>query len=75
MEFNKENKEEIIKRLVDLEKKVEMINEKLNSGIKKNNSYGKKYEINLSTGNRSFLKVLSIVILTFFIIYWIFRIL
>tara|TARA_B100000902_G_C27251403_1_gene885488 strand:+ start:14 stop:241 length:228 start_codon:yes stop_codon:yes gene_type:complete len=75
MEFNKENKEEIIKRLVDLEKKVEMIDEKLNSGIKKNNSYGKKYEINLSTGNRSFLKVLSIVILTFFIIYWIFRIL
>ena len=75
MEFNKENKEEIIKRLVDLEKKVEMIDEKLNSGIKKNNSYGKKYEINLSTGNRGFLKVLSIVILTFFIIYWIFRIL
>jgi hypothetical protein len=34
----------------------------------------KKYEMNLTSGNRNFLKVLSISIVTFFIIYWVFRI-
>ena len=74
MKFDKENKEEIFKRLIDLEKKVSSIDKKLNSGTNKESPHDKKYEMNLTHGNRNFLKIISIVILAFFIIYWIYRI-
>ena len=74
MKFDKENKEEILKRLIDLEKKVSSIDKKLNSGTNKESPYDKKYEMNLTHGNRNFLKIISIIILAFFIIYWIDRI-
>ncbi|MFL2642622.1 MAG: hypothetical protein ACJ0GV_03775 [Dehalococcoidia bacterium] len=74
MKFNEENKEEIYKRLNDLEKQVENINQSLRSETSIKIDDQKKYEMNLTSGNRNFLKVLSISIVTFFIIYWVFRI-
>ena len=74
MESNKENKEEIYKRLVKLEKEVEKIKNSLNLEFKENIEDQRKYEMNLTSGNRNFLKVLSISVITFFIIYWILRI-
>tara|TARA_B100001250_G_scaffold411007_2_gene438633 strand:+ start:478 stop:711 length:234 start_codon:yes stop_codon:yes gene_type:complete len=74
MKFNEENKEEIYKRLNDLEKQVENINQSLRSETRIKIDDQKKYEMNLTSGNRNFLKVLSISIVTFFIIYWVFRI-
>ena len=74
MESNKENKEEIYKRLIKLEKEVEKIKISLNLEFKENIQDQRKYEMNLTSGNRNFLKVLSISVITFFIIYWILRI-
>ena len=74
MESNKENKEEIYKRLNNLEKEVENIKISLNLESKENKEDQIKYEMNLTSGNRNFLKVLSISVITFFIIYWILRI-
>ena len=74
MESNKENKEEIYKRLIKLEKEVEKIKISLNLEFKENIEDQRKYEMNLTSGNRNFLKVLSIFVITFFIIYWILRI-
>mgnify|MGYP005737308535 FL=1 len=74
MESNKENKEEIYKRLIKLEKEVEKIKNSLNLEFKENIEDQRKYEMNLTSGNRNFLKVLSISVITFFIIYWILRI-
>jgi len=74
MESNKENKEKIYKRLIKLEKEVEKIKISLNLESKKNIEDQRKYEMNLTPGNRNFLKVLSISVITFFIIYWILRI-
>ena len=74
MESNKENKEEIYKRLIKLEKEVEKINISLNLESKENTEDQRKYEMNLTSGNRNFLKILSISVIIFFIIYWILRI-
>ena len=74
MESNKENKEEIYKRLIKLEKEVEKIKISLNLESKENTEDQRKYEMDLTSGNRNFLKVLSISVITFFIIYWILRI-
>ena len=74
MESNKENKEEIYKRLIKLEKEVEKINISLNLESKENTEDQRKYEMDLTSGNRNFLKVLSISVITFFIIYWVLRI-
>ena len=74
MESNKENKEKIYKRLIKLEKEVEKIKISLNLESKGNIEDQRKYEMNLTSGNRNFLKVLSISVITFFIIYWILRI-
>ena len=74
MESNKENKEEIYKRLIKLEEEVEKIKNSLNLEIKENIEDQRKYEMNLTSGNRNFLKVLSISVITFFIIYWVLRI-
>jgi len=74
MESNKENKEEIYKRLNNLEKEVENIKISLNLESKENKEDQIKYEMNLTSGNRNFLKVLSISVIIFFIIYWILRI-
>ena len=74
MESNKENKEEIYKRLIKLEKEVEKIKNSLNLEFKENIEDQRKYEMNLTSGNRNFLKVLSISVIIFFIIYWILRI-
>ncbi len=74
MESNKENKEEIYKRLIKLEKEVEKIKISLNLESKENTEDQIKYEMDLTSGNRNFLKVLSISVITFFIIYWVLRI-
>ena len=74
MESNKENKEEIYKRLIKLEKEVEKIKISLNLESKENTEDQRKYEMDLTSGNRNFLKVLSISVIIFFIIYWILRI-
>ena len=74
MESNKENKEEIYKRQIKLEEEVEKIKNSLNLEFKENIEDQRKYEMNLTSGNRNFLKVLSISVITFFIIYWILRI-
>ena len=73
MESNKENKEEIYKRLIKLEKEVEKIKNSLNLESKENTEDQRKYEMDLTSGNRNFLKVLSISLITFFIIYWVLR--
>ena len=74
MESNKENKEEIYKRLDNLEKEVENIKISLNLESKENKDDQRNYEMNLTSGNRNFLKILSISVIIFFIIYWILRI-
>ena len=74
MKSNKENKEEIYKRLIKLEKEVEKIKISLNLESKENTEDQRKYEMDLTSGNRNFLKVLSISVITFFIIYWVLRI-
>ena len=74
MESNKENKEEFFKRLIKLEKEVEKIKISLNLEYKENIEDQRKYEMDLTSGNRNFLKVLSISVITFFIIYWVLRI-
>ena len=74
MESNKENKEEIYKRLIKLEKEVEKIKISLNLESKEITEDQRKYEMDLTSGNRNFLKVLSISVITFFIIYWVLRI-
>jgi len=74
VESNKENKEEIYKRLNNLEKEVENIKISLNLESKENKEDQRKYEMNLTSGNRNFLKVLSISVIIFFIIYWVLRI-
>ena len=74
MESNKENKEEIHKRLIKLEKEVEKIKIVLNLESDEKIEDQRKYEMYLTSGNRNFLKVLSISVITFFIIYWILRI-
>ena len=74
MESNKENKEEIYKRLIKLEKEVEKIKIGLNLESDEKIEDQRKYEMYLTSGNRNFLKVLSISVITFFIIYWILRI-
>jgi len=69
MESNQENKEEIYKRLTKLEKEVEKLKIGLNLESDKNIEDQKKYVMNLTTGNKNFLKVLSISVIAFFIIY------
>ena len=69
MESKQENKEEIYKRLIKLEKEVEKLKIVLNLESDKNIEDQKKYEMNLTAGNRNFLKVLSILVIAFFIIY------
>ena len=48
MKFNEENKEEIYKRLNDLEKQVENINQSLRSETSIKIDDQKKYEMNLT---------------------------
>ena len=74
MESKQENKEEIYKRLNILEKEVENIKKNLNIENIYEDDDQKKYEISLTSGNRSFLKVLSILVISFFIIILISRI-
>ena len=69
MESKQENKEEIYKRLIKLEKEVEKLKIVLKLESDKNIEGQKKYEMNLTAGNRNFLKVLSISVIAFFIIY------
>ena len=74
MKLNQENKDEILERIIDLEKKVSIIDQKLNSNTSIKNHDQKKYEMNLTSGNINFLKILSIIVLVFFIAYWSLRI-
>tara|TARA_A100001015_G_scaffold270617_1_gene323337 strand:- start:414 stop:647 length:234 start_codon:yes stop_codon:yes gene_type:complete len=74
MKLNQENKDEILERIIDLEKKVSIIDQKLNSNTSIKNPDQKKYEMNLTSGNINFLKILSIIVLVFFIAYWSLRI-
>tara|TARA_A100001011_G_C14100837_1_gene752712 strand:+ start:269 stop:502 length:234 start_codon:yes stop_codon:yes gene_type:complete len=74
MKLNQENKDEILERIIDLEKKVSIIDQKLNSNTSIKNADQKKYEMNLTSGNINFLKILSIIVLVFFIAYWSLRI-
>ena len=69
MESKQENKEEIYKRLIKLEKEVEKLKIVFNSESDKNVQDQKKYEMNLTTGNRNFLKVLSFTVIVLFVIY------
>ena len=48
--------------------------QKLNSNNSIKNADQKKYEMNLTSGNINFLKILSIIVLVFFITYWSLRI-
>jgi len=74
MKLNQENKDEILERIIALEKKVSIIDQKLNSNTSFKNADQKKYEMNLTSGNINFLKILSIIVLVFFIAYWSLRI-
>ena len=74
MKLNQENKDEILERIIGLEKKVSIIDQKLNSNTSFKNADQKKYEMNLTSGNINFLKILSIIVLVFFIAYWSLRI-
>ena len=74
MKLNQENKDEILERIIALEKKVSIIDQKLNSNTSIKNTDQKKYEMNLTSGNINFLKILSIIVLVFFIAYWSLRI-
>ena len=55
-------------------KEVENIKISLNLESKENKDDQRNYEMNLTSGNRNFLKILSISVIIFFIIYWILRI-
>ena len=66
MKLNQENKDEILERIIALEKKVSIIDQKLNSNTSFKNADQKKYEMNLTSGNINFLKILSIIVLVFF---------
>ena len=74
MKLNQENKDKILERIISLEKKVSLIDQKLNSNNSIKNDNQKKYEMNLTSGNVNFLKILSIIVLVFFITYWSIRI-
>ena len=74
MKLNQENKDKILERIISLEKKVSIIDQKLNSNTSIKNADQKKYEMNLTSGNINFLKILSIIVLVFFIAYWSLRI-
>jgi hypothetical protein len=74
MKLNQENKDGILERIIALEKKVSIIDQKLNSNTSIKNTDQKKYEMNLTSGNINFLKILSIIVLVFFIAYWSLRI-
>ena len=74
MKLNQENKDKILERIISLEKKVSLIDQKLNSNNSIKNDNQKKYEMNLTSGNINFLKILSIIVLVFFIAYWSLRI-
>ena len=74
MKLNPENKDEILERIIALEKKVSIIDQKLNSNTSIKNADQKKYEMNLTSGNINFLKILSVIVLVFFIAYWSLRI-
>ena len=74
MKLNQENKDKILERIIALEKKVSLIDQKLNSNNSIKNDDQKKYEMNLTSGNINFLKILSIIVLVFFIAYWSLRI-
>ena len=74
MKLNQENKDEILERIIALEKKVVIIDQKLNSNTSIKNADQKKYEMNLTSGNINFLKIFSIIVLVFFIAYWSLRI-
>ena len=74
MKLNQENKDKILERIISLEKKVSLIDQKLNSNNSIKNDNQKKYEMNLTSGNINFLKILSIIVLVFFITYWSIRI-
>ena len=74
MKLNQENKDEILERIIALEKKVSIIDQKLNSNTSIKNADQKKYEMILTSGNINFLKILSIIVLVFFITYWSLRI-
>ena len=74
MKLNQENKDEILERIIALEKKVSIIDQKLNSNTSIKNADQKKYEMNLTSGNINFLKIISIIVLVFFIAYWSLRI-
>ena len=74
MKLNQENKDEILERIIALEKEVAIIDQKLNSNTSIKNADQKKYEMNLTSGNINFLKILSIIVLVFFIAYWSLRI-
>ena len=74
MKLNQENKDEILERIISLEKKVAIIDQKLNLNTSIKNADQKKYEMNLTSGNINFLKILSIIVLVFFIAYWSLRI-
>ena len=74
MKLNQENKDEILERIIALEKEVAIIDQKLNSNTSIKNDKQKKYEMNLTSGNINFLKILSIIVLVFFIAYWSLRI-
>ena len=74
MKLNQENKDEILERIIALEKKVSIIDQKLNSNTSFKNADQKKYEMNLTSGNINFLKIFSIIVLVFFIAYWSLRI-
>ena len=74
MKLNQENKDEILERIIALEKEVAIIDQKLNSNTSIKNADQKKYEMNLTSGNINFLKIFSIIVLVFFIAYWSLRI-
>ena len=74
MKLNQENKDEILERIIALEEEVAIIDQKLNSNTSIKNADQKKYEMNLTSGNINFLKILSIIVLVFFIAYWSLRI-
>ena len=74
MKLNPENKDEILERIIALEKEVAIIDQKLNSNTSIKNADQKKYEMNLTSGNINFLKIFSIIVLVFFIAYWSLRI-
>ena len=74
MESKQENKEEIHRRLNKLENDINFIKKSLNFESNYKIDDQKKYEIKLTPGNRNFLKVLSLLVITFFVIILLLRI-